>query len=46
MWVSGGLQVHGICSRNLLLRFDQTIRQLGMIDNYYIDHQTFNIITI
>ena len=28
------------------LRLDQTIRELCMFDNYYIDHKTFNITTI
>ena len=28
------------------LRRDRTIRELGMFDNYYIDHKTFNIIAV
>ena len=28
------------------LRLDGILRELGMFDNYYIDHITFNIITI
>ena len=28
------------------LRLDRILRELGMFDNYYIDHITFNIITI
>ena len=24
----------------------RTIKELGMFDNYYIDHKTFNVITI
>ena len=42
------LQVYGAagwCARKQL-RLDRTIRELGMCGNYYIDHKTFNIITI
>ena len=46
----GRLQVHGIRSHQLvhreLFELDRTIRELGMFDNYYIDHKTFKIITI
>ena len=28
------------------LRLVRTIKELDMFDNYYIDHKTFNIITI
>ena len=28
------------------LRRDRTIRELGLLNNYYIDHKTFNIIAV
>ena len=28
------------------MRRDRTIRELGLLDNYYIDHKTFNIIAV
>ena len=50
MWAVGKLQIHGICSHRLVhreaLRLYRILRELGMFDNYYIDHITFNIITI
>ena len=41
--------MHGICSRRRLVQREvvethQTIRELGMSYNYYIDHETFNVI--
>ena len=47
----GRLQVHGICSLRRLVRREvvethQTIRELAMSYNYYIENETFNVITI
>ena len=39
------LVVAGWCAEKQL-RFDRTISQLGMFDNYYLDHRTFIIITM